>query len=374
MYCAVPMLHAAQTPTTRRSPRRGAAASLLTGVAALHVLLLTGLPVGLGGDKDGSVQPLALPVAVRAVTVTVAAPAPVPAPAPTPVSTSRTAAPRPVPPAIVAPEPEPEPVNTVPPVSLAANPPAEPADAAASAAATDLPAAAPAEPASAPAAEPGGEAVPVYATRLPAAARLTYVLRRGLLSGTGQLTWTPEADGSYEARLEGGIFGQNLLAQTSRGRIDVHGLAPDRFTDRRRGRQEQAANFQREAGKLTYSGPSVEFPLTPGAQDRVSWLVQLGAVLAADPALQAEGRQVRLFVTGARGDADVWTFVVQGRASLDLPGGQVPDALHVLRAPRHPFDTMAEAWLDPARGYLPVRVRLATPDRGDETDLLLGTE
>jgi hypothetical protein len=251
---------------------------------------------------------------------------------------------------------------------------ADPADAAASSALADRPPAPPAEPASASAVDPGGEALPVYATRLPAPARLAYVLRRGLLSGSGQLTWATQADGGYEARLEGGIFGQSLLAQTSRGRIDAHGLAPERFTDRRRGRQEQAANFQREAGKLTYSGPRVEFPLPPGAQDRVSWLVQLGAVLAADPSLQAAGGEVRLFVTGARGDADVWTFVVQGRSTLDLPGGQVPDALHVLRLPRREFDTRAEAWLDPARGYLPVRVRLSTPDRGDETDLLLDTE
>jgi hypothetical protein len=338
LYCAVPMPHAAETPSTRPS-RRGAAASVLTAVAALHALLLAGLPAGLGDDDDEGVRPLAVPVAVR--TVTVAPPA---AEAPVTATPARAARPAPAPPAAAPAAPEPV-AAALPPGPRDDPPELEPPEPAASVAVAvaDLPAAAPAQPASASAAEPGGEAMPVYATRLPAPARLAYVLRRGLLTGSGQLSWAPQADGSYEARLDGGVFGQNLLAQTSRGAIDAHGLAPDRFTDRRRGRHEQAANFQREAGKLSYSGPTVEFPLPPGAQDRVSWLVQLGAVLAANPALRAEGGEVRLFVTGARGDADVWTFVVQGRASLDLPGGQVPDTLHVLRLPRREFDTRAEA-------------------------------
>jgi hypothetical protein len=273
-----------------------------------------------------------------------------------------------MPPMPMPPPAEPVAVQAAASVALAAS-----TAAAASAAAPEVAEPA-AEPASAPATDPGGEVVPVYATRLPPAAQLRYVLRRGLLSGSGELAWAPQGDGGYQVRLEGSVFGQTLLAQHSRGHLDAHGLAPDRFTDRRRGRTEMAANFQREAGKLSYSGPTVEYPLPPGAQDRVSWLVQLGAVLAADPALQTEGAAVQLFVTGARGDADVWTFVVQGRAALVLPAGEVPDALHVLRAPRRAFDTQAEAWLAPARGFLPVRVRLATPDSGDVTELLLSRD
>ena len=37
--------------------------------------------------------------------------------------------------------------------------------------------------------------------------------------------------------------------------------------------------IQREAGRITFSGPQVEYPLLPGAQDRISWLLQLAAVL-----------------------------------------------------------------------------------------------
>lgn len=224
--------------------------------------------------------------------------------------------------------------------------------------------------------ERGDQALPVYPTRLPAATRLSYELRRGLLTGSGQLSWLPAADGSYEARLEGGAFGQALLAQTSRGRIDAHGLAPERFTDRRRSRGEQAANFQRAAGKISFSGPSVVHPLPAGAQDRVSWLVQLGAVLAADPALQRAGSRLQMLVVGARGDADVWTIVVQGQEDIALPatGSAAIATLRVLRTPRRPFDTQAEAWLDPRRGFLPVRLRLSTPDSGDATEFVLAPQ
>jgi hypothetical protein len=347
---------------------------VLLGVAAGHGLVLVALPAGVGGEVDQTLRALALPVTLRAV-LTVPEPA-LPSQVaatqavalPVPARTRAVDAPPPEPPMPMPPPAEPVAVQAAAPDVLAAS-----TAAAASAAAPEMiePAA---EPASAPSTDPGGEIVPVYATRLPPAARLRYVLRRGLLSGSGELAWAPQDDGGYQVRLEGSVFGQTLLAQHSRGHVDAHGLAPDRFTDRRRGRTEMAANFQREAGKLSYSGPTVEYPLPPGAQDRVSWLVQLGAVLAADPALQTEGAAVQLFVTGARGDADVWTFVVQGRAALVLPAGEVPDALHVLRAPRRAFDTQAEAWLAPARGFLPVRVRLATPDSGDVTELLLSRD
>lgn len=162
-----------------------------------------------------------------------------------------------------------------------------------------------------------------------------------------------------------------MLSWTSRGELDAHGIAPVRFTDRRRNRPEQAANFRREDGFISYSGPPVQVRLPLGAQDRLSWMVQLPAILEANPALREPGQRIVLFVTGARGDADLWTFVVQGRESLSLPAGAVPDAIHLLRAPRKAYDTRAEAWLDPARGHLPVRARIGSAEGGDSTELLL---
>jgi Protein of unknown function (DUF3108) len=329
-------------------------------VLAGHAWLLLGLPPGLGGDPVPGLQPV---LQTRQIVVAAAAPPavePSAAPAPEPVA----AAPAPV-------------VAAVPPAAASGpKPPPEPPAEAASAPVVEAPQAlveAPTGPASGPtgpAADAGGQQVPVYATRLPPPARLAFELRRGLLSGNALLVWAPDAQ-RYEMSLEGGAFGQTLLGWTSRGAIDAHGIAPERFTDRRGRRAEQAANFRRDVGKISYSGPTVEYPLPAGMQDRLSWMVQLPAILEANPALREPGQRIELFISGARGDADVWTFVVQGRADLDLPAGPVSQALHLLRAPRKPFDTQAEAWLDPARGHLPVRARLSTPDRGDGTDLLL---
>ena len=223
---------------------------------------------------------------------------------------------------------------------------------------------------SAASAPPSTPPVPLYPTRLPPAARLEYSLRSGLMRGTGHLHWAPAAD-DYRATLEGHVFGLPVLSWTSEGGFDRHGLAPLRFTDERLNRPPRIAQFRRDTGRIAYTGRTTERPLPAGAQDRLSWMVQVPAILLADPALQAPGRRIRLFVTGARADAAVWTFEVRGRDTLDLPAGRVPDALHLKRVPDEPGDSRAEAWLDPARGLLPVRARFSAADGRDETDFLL---
>ena len=211
-----------------------------------------------------------------------------------------------------------------------------------------------------PVAEPTGVvvSVPVYATRLPAAGRWRYRLQRGLVAGDAELQWARLPDDRYELRLEGRVAGVTLLDWVSQGQIDAAGVAPERFATRRRGRDRQAANFQRDAGKITFSGPTHELPLLPGAQDRLSWLLQLPAIVAAAPERFVAGASVMLFVAGARGDADVWTFSVEGMETV----GDRP-ALKLLREPRKLYDTRAEVWLDPAESYVPLRV-LQTPSGG----------
>ncbi len=46
----------------------------------------------------------------------------------------------------------------------------------------------------------------------------------------------------------------------------------------------------------------------PGTQDRLSWMLQLAAIVEAAPERHGPGARVSMFVVGARGDADVWTF------------------------------------------------------------------
>lgn len=217
-------------------------------------------------------------------------------------------------------------------------------------------------------ADPQPLEAPVYATRLPPAATLHYSLRRGTASGQAVLRWSPDGD-RYALSLHGHLPKAPTVGWASQGTIDAHGIAPERYTESRLGRELRAANFQRDSGRITFSGPPLEHKLPPGAQDRLSWMLQLGAVLAADRALEAPGQNVQLFVVGSRGDAEVWTFTVQGRAQVDLPGTGQVDSVLLRREPRRTYDTLVEVWLDPARHHLPVRIQLTL--RGDSTQFVL---
>jgi hypothetical protein len=230
----------------------------------------------------------------------------------------------------------------------------------------------------APTARPGGAApaaawadgpsLPLYRGQVPPAATLHFSLRRAALSGRGQLEWRPGPEG-YELMLQGSVLGVRALQQTSRGRWDLGSLAPERFLDTRRGRETRAANFRHDAGLISYSGPSITYPLVRGAQDRLSWMLHLPAVMEANPALRTVGTELRMFVSGARGDGDVWAFRVLSRDRISVPAGEVPQALHLQRLPRHEHDTQADIWLDPARHHLPVRVRLQSGE--DVLELVL---
>ena len=108
----------------------------------------------------------------------------------------------------------------------------------------------------------------------------------------------------------------------------------------------------------------------PGVQDRLSVFIQLGALLAADPARFVPGTQVTLTTVSAR-SADRWTFSIEEQETLDLPAGPTP-AWKLLRLPRRDYDQKAELWLAPDLGYVPVRIRL-TQANGDFADLRLSS-
>lgn len=219
----------------------------------------------------------------------------------------------------------------------------------------------------------GDEAdAPTYRTVLPAPFTLNYRFGRGLMTGSGELSWRL-VDGRYDLRLSGRLAGLTLLNQVSSGAVDPAGLAPLRFTDKRLRGSVQAANFQRSAdgrsGKITFSGPSVSYPLRPGVQDRLSWMVQLPAIVQAEPQRLAEGQRISIPVVGARGDADIWVFRFRGWELVQTPAGAVR-AARFSREPLGRYDTQIEVWLDPALHHLPVRARLTQAPDGDTLELL----
>lgn len=190
-------------------------------------------------------------------------------------------------------------------------------------------------------------------------------LHRGaLLTGHAELDWRHD-ERTYEATLRIAIPPLPTREQRSEGELDAQGLAPRRFSER--WRTEEAAHFDRDAGRIVFSGRQAATALRAGAQDRLSVLLQLGALLAARPEGWPQGTELMLQTATAREAAD-WRFVVEAPQTLEAPNGPTA-ALKLTRAPRHEWDTRLELWFVPGAAYYgPVRLRL-TSANGDWLEL-----
>lgn len=391
----------------RRRERRRAFALFAVLAVLLHAVLLGAAnQASIGFSRE---PPIGAPMAVRTVEAAVEPALAEPPPAPQPGPEALPAAAPPPPRRLRAPRaPSLAPAASSAEASArfeepASSPASEPASALAADSAPDLPApaasepaaagiAAEPEPASTPAlaqAEPaspeaasavaraasssflaaGEQPPPTYRTVLPAPVTLRYEVRRGFFRGTGEIRWQPSGD-RYELHLDARLAGITLLSQTSQGEIGANGLAPARFVDQRARRAAQAANFRRDTGTITFSGPSTEWPLLAGTQDRLSWMIQLVGIVAADPERATEGARISMVLVGARGEASVRTLRCAGLENGETASGSVPAIRFVVDA-RSAYDTSYEIWLDPERGYLPVHATARNGAGESEFDLLL---
>jgi len=214
----------------------------------------------------------------------------------------------------------------------------------------------------------GETAPPTYRTVLPGPATLRYELRRGVFRGTGEIRWRP-AGGRYALQFDARLAGIALLSQTSQGDLDANGLAPVRFVDQRARKSARAVNFNRTNGSISFSGSTARWPLLAGSQDRLSWMIQLGGIVAADPALATSGR-IAMVLVSARGEASVRTARFAGRENAETVFGSVPTLKFVIDG-HSAHDGSFEIWLDPARGYLPARATSRSRSGDAEFELLL---
>lgn len=202
--------------------------------------------------------------------------------------------------------------------------------------------------------------------KVPPPIRLSYAVKAEVkhlnYQANGEMSWTH--DGSqYEAQASVKMFLIGGRSQSSRGRITAAGLAPTRFGDKVR--NEQAAHFDAEQGKVTFSANTPDAVLLPGMQDRLSVFMQLASLVAADPSQFGPSTRITVPTVGPR-DAETWVFVVDGPEELQLSQGPLP-TLKITRAPRTEFDTRVELWLAPGIHYLPARIRI-TQSQGDFVD------
>ncbi|MEH3086363.1 MAG: DUF3108 domain-containing protein [Xylophilus ampelinus] len=278
----------------------------------------------------------------------------------------------PAPAAAPAPAPAAEDAPPAAPVPVAAEAEGAPTEAPA-AAGGDQAAPGAGESSAATAASPGADGTAPQAAaapaRLPGPMELRYAVT-GHVKGFdyqahATLRWRHDGE-RYDARFELGAFLLGTRVQTSTGAVGPGGLAPLRFADRTR--SERAAHFDYAARRISFSANTPDAPLQPGAQDRLSVILQVAALLGADPGRYPEGATLSMQTASAR-SAETWTFRRAETADLALPDGPVP-AVRLVRAPRRDFDDTVEVWLAPGLGWLPVRLRF-TQAGGDVVDQIL---
>ncbi|MEO6291750.1 MAG: DUF3108 domain-containing protein [Burkholderiaceae bacterium] len=212
---------------------------------------------------------------------------------------------------------------------------------------------------------------PAAAFAAPLAAKyiysVTFTKNSNSNKGTAELNW--QHDGAnYALSLTASYFAIPVFIQNSVGQLAPQGLLPTRFSDKRFRKSEVAAHFNHEAGKITFSANTPDAVLLAGSQDRVSVILQLAGLLAADPAKYPPGATLNLQTINAT-EAEPWLFTVNEPETLNLPAGPQL-ALRITRNPRREFDQKVELWFAPELNYAPVRFRF-TETNGDYVDAQL---
>lgn len=212
----------------------------------------------------------------------------------------------------------------------------------------------------------GAEQTQITTMAVPSSMRLEYRMTgssKGLTYfANAELGWQ-NTNGRYEASMRVSALFLGSRTMSSTGEVNVEGLAPARFSDK--SKTELATHFEPDKGLITFSANTPSAPWFKGAQDRVSVFIQLGSILAGDPAKYVPDSTISIYTAGPR-DAETWTFLVEAEEKLALPVGEMA-TIKVTRQPRKEFDQKIEIWYAPSMGYMPVRNRI-TQSNGDFID------
>lgn len=193
--------------------------------------------------------------------------------------------------------------------------------------------------------------------------------------GVGQLIWDVY-NNQYQIKMQIGInllfTTLNLLSISSEGSIGDTGLMPRTSTDARRNRAETAIHFDYAAGTITLSAGNKTVPLSTGAQDAASLLLQLAAIGNANPAQYRAGNSFAMQVAEGR-DAAEFLFNVIGEEEIEskLSESGVLKVLHIVRPPRPgSYNSRLDIWLAPEKKWYPVQIR-NTESNGNVTNQMV---
>jgi hypothetical protein len=205
-------------------------------------------------------------------------------------------------------------------------------------------------------------AAPKYKVSLPPPAELAYAIKarqKGIpFDGEAVMRWSTAAGGFSATNEARALLVGKILDARTEGAIDVYGLAPRVFTEKRFRREPTTTTFDRAANTIGFSASEQTYPIKGGEQDRNSVIWQLIAVARGASAKFRPGSSWTFFVAGQR-DADEWTFKVIRQEKIATPLGELA-ALHVQRLPPPDSqDQHLDIWLAPALEWYPVRLRFS---------------
>lgn len=144
------------------------------------------------------------------------------------------------------------------------------------------------------------------------------------------------------------------------GLVTPQGLAP--VSALQRTKTEQSVRFDYSGRRLQFAPGATDSELPAGgALDRLSTLVQLGALLAGAPERYTPGTAIRIPLTG-KGDVTSAAFVIEAEEPITALDGKTLKTLRLTHTPTREGDPKIEVWLGPQIEYLPVRLRITQPN------------
>lgn len=193
---------------------------------------------------------------------------------------------------------------------------------------------------------------------LPPPAQLNYTVlaaRDGRkVEGRGTINWQPSG-GQYSISGDTGIIFLTVLNYKSTGSVDLSGITPELYVEKRFGKSETNTHFHRERKTISFSASTNSYPTSGGEQDRASVIWQIAAMGRGDSDKFTPGLNFGMLIAGTR-SAAVWRVVINGKQSVRLTNETV-EAWHLTILPvEQSQELQFELWLAPEKEWYPVKL------------------
>ncbi|RFU47177.1 DUF3108 domain-containing protein [Paraburkholderia sp. DHOC27] len=212
-------------------------------------------------------------------------------------------------------------------------------------------------------------AAPGVKFSVPPSGELQYdTFYNGVRNQPGTIHWSSDGKTRYEMVVSVPLPFVGTFSYSSHGHIDAFGLAPDQYIEKRGHRAEDVSIFNRTSKQIVFTKTPASLPLSDGAQDRFSMVMQLASLVRGDPDIYKPGVTRQFFVVD-NDSGENWPIETIGDETIRTAQGYVT-ARHFMRLPRHDGDRRRiDVWLAPSLGWLPARIMQTEPN-GTEIELV----